>query len=174
MHSRLGVRCMPSCPALPSAPALRSTNSAADYSTLFTGFTATMAKSDFSASCIIGFGSSPSRYGPAHLRAANAETSRFPCKKHPYMPGSQTTQSRSYARVDACDRIAFRRSDGVGAPIDAFAAQWLAYTSPCRRFASGLATGTRTAQGRCGSLLLHRSGLSPPTPCRSPGAPDPT
>src|SRR4051812_523878 len=25
----------------------------------------------------------------------------------------------------------------------------------------------RTAQGRCGSLLLHRGGLSPPTPCRS-------
>src|SRR5439155_27028610 len=28
----------------------------------------------------------------------------------------------------------------------------------------------RTARGRCGSLLLHRSGLEPPTPCRSPGA----
>ena len=31
--------------------------------------------------------------------------------------------------------------------------------------------GLRTARGRCGSLLLHRSGLAPPTPCRSPGAP---
>jgi hypothetical protein len=29
----------------------------------------------------------------------------------------------------------------------------------------------RTAWGRCGSLLLHRSGLAPPTPRRSPGAP---
>ncbi len=28
----------------------------------------------------------------------------------------------------------------------------------------------RAARGRCGSLLLHRSGLSPHTPCRSPGA----
>src|SRR5262252_7696387 len=28
----------------------------------------------------------------------------------------------------------------------------------------------RTARGRCRSLLLHRSGLAPPTPCRSPGA----
>src|SRR5262252_10141693 len=28
----------------------------------------------------------------------------------------------------------------------------------------------RTAQGRCGSLLLHRKGLAPSTPCRSPGA----
>jgi len=29
----------------------------------------------------------------------------------------------------------------------------------------------RTARGRCGSLLLHRGGLAPPTPCRPPGAP---
>jgi len=29
----------------------------------------------------------------------------------------------------------------------------------------------RTARGRCGSLLLHRSGLAPPTLCRPPGAP---
>ena len=29
----------------------------------------------------------------------------------------------------------------------------------------------RTARGRRGSLLPHRSGLPPPTPCRSPGAP---
>src|SRR5215472_7226366 len=30
--------------------------------------------------------------------------------------------------------------------------------------------GLRTDRGRCGLLLLHRSGLSPHTPCRSPGA----
>src|SRR3954451_8320210 len=30
--------------------------------------------------------------------------------------------------------------------------------------------GRRTARGRCGSLLLHRNGLSPSTPCQSPGA----
>src|SRR4051794_13151917 len=29
---------------------------------------------------------------------------------------------------------------------------------------------TRTARGRCGSLLLHRGGLAPPTSRRSPGA----
>src|SRR6185437_5073973 len=28
----------------------------------------------------------------------------------------------------------------------------------------------RTARGRCDSLRLHRRGLAPPTPCRSPGA----
>src|SRR3954464_10140272 len=30
--------------------------------------------------------------------------------------------------------------------------------------------GRRTARGQCGSLLLHRNGLAPSTPCRSPGA----
>src|SRR5208337_1454463 len=30
--------------------------------------------------------------------------------------------------------------NGVGVPIDSFAAQWLAYTHPCRRFAPGLTT----------------------------------
>jgi len=30
---------------------------------------------------------------------------------------------------------------------------------------------TRMTRGRCGSLPLHRSRLSPPTSCRSPGAP---
>src|ERR1700731_3946734 len=50
--------------AFPLASALRSTNSAADGSALFAGFTATMASSDFPRPCIIGYGSSPSRCGP--------------------------------------------------------------------------------------------------------------
>src|SRR5947208_14769889 len=45
--TRLGVRRVLSWPAFPSVPALCSTNSAADRSALFTGFTATMAGSDF-------------------------------------------------------------------------------------------------------------------------------
>jgi len=57
------------------APALRSTGSAAfapvDASAvgsfaLFAGFIATMARSDFSRPCIIGYGSSPSRCGPPY------------------------------------------------------------------------------------------------------------
>ena len=51
--------------AFPLAPALRSTGSATDRSALFVGFSATMAGSDFSRPCIIGYGSSPSRCGPA-------------------------------------------------------------------------------------------------------------
>src|SRR5713226_7320865 len=65
--------------AFPSVPALGSTDSAADRSALFTGFTATTARSDFSRSCIIGYGSSPSRCGPWGQRAhrSNVRPPRF-------------------------------------------------------------------------------------------------
>src|SRR4249920_1697181 len=62
--------------AFPSASALRSTNSAADRSALFAGFTATMASSDFPRPCIIGYGSSPSRCGPPYARANSQPTAR--------------------------------------------------------------------------------------------------
>ncbi len=55
------------------------------------------------------------------------------------MPGSATTWGRSCARVCAHGRVAFRRDKGVGTPKDLFAAQWLAYAFPCRRFALGVA-----------------------------------
>jgi len=45
-------------------PTLRSTGSATSCLALFAGFVATMAESDFSGSCIIGFDSSSSRCGP--------------------------------------------------------------------------------------------------------------
>ena len=66
--------------------------------------------SDFSGSCIGGYGSSPSRRGPCDPTGlmADPEISRFPRKERPYMPGSKTTPGRSGARVSAPDRIAFR------------------------------------------------------------------
>ncbi len=67
------------------------------------------------------------------------EVSRFPVEERTHMPGSSTTQDRICARVGAHPRFAFRCDNGVGVPIDSFAAQWLAYTHPCRRFAPGLA-----------------------------------
>ena len=51
------------------------------------------------------------------------------------------------------------------------AAQWPACTYPDRRFAGALTDACARLRRECGSLLLHRSGLAPPTPCRSPGAP---
>jgi hypothetical protein len=56
------------------------------------------------------------------------------------MPGSSTTPSRPSACVGALGHIAFRYTDSVGTQ-DPFsiAAQWLACTFPCRRFADILA-----------------------------------
>ena len=56
------------------------------------------------------------------------------------MPGSPTALGRAGTRNSVLDRVAFRRQDGVGAQEDVtFAAQWLAYAIPCRRFAEVLA-----------------------------------
>ncbi len=56
------------------------------------------------------------------------------------MPGSTTALSRTGARNNAPTRVAFRQRYGVGAQNDVdFAAQWLAYAIPCRRFADVLA-----------------------------------
>ena len=55
------------------------------------------------------------------------------------MPGSATTPDRSGARADAPARFAFHRGQGVGVRVNAsFAAQYLAYAFPCRRFAPAL------------------------------------
>ena len=56
------------------------------------------------------------------------------------MPGSLTTPGHPSARVGALGYVAFRYTDSVGTR-DKFpvAAQWLACTFPCRRFADILA-----------------------------------
>jgi hypothetical protein len=55
------------------------------------------------------------------------------------MPGSPTTPDRADARTVASDRFAFRLWNNVGIRENlSFAAQWLAYTLPCRRFADPL------------------------------------
>ncbi len=55
------------------------------------------------------------------------------------MPGSQTTQGQADARITAPARFAFRQVNNVGTLIhNDFAAQWLAYTLPYRRFADPL------------------------------------
>jgi len=51
------------------------------------------------------------------------------------MPGSSTTPSRPSACDDALGHVAFRYTDSVGTRNQfSIAAQWLACTSPCRRF----------------------------------------
>ena len=99
--SRFCARHVLCWPAFPSAPALRSTGSAAGCPALFVGFLATMAESDFPGPCIIGFGSSPSQCGPAHSRMARPGISRFPPKELRHMPGSSTPPGRQALRFRA-------------------------------------------------------------------------
>jgi hypothetical protein len=55
------------------------------------------------------------------------------------MPGSPTAPGRTGARNYAPGRIAFHQQNGVGTRNDVdFAAQWLAYAIPYRRFADTL------------------------------------
>ena len=71
---------------------------------------------------------------------AKPEISRFPRKELPHMPGSWTTPGRAGARAIAPVRVAFRAFEPVGTQVaQVFAAQWLAYVLPYRRFADTLA-----------------------------------
>src|SRR3954465_6151768 len=75
-----------------------------------------------------------------HTSLAKPEISRFPHKERPHMPGSPTTPGWTGTRADAPVHVAFRDSDHVGTrDYLAFAAQWLAYVLPYRRFADTLA-----------------------------------
>jgi hypothetical protein len=74
------------------------------------------------------------------MRVIELEISRFPHKELPYMRGSQTTQGRLDTRADVSNHVAFRQTYAVGTlGNNTFAAQWLAYTLPCRRFTATLA-----------------------------------
>jgi len=56
------------------------------------------------------------------------------------MPGSSTTPGHPSVRDGALGHVAFRYTDSVGTRVQfSIAAQWLACTSPCRRFADILA-----------------------------------
>jgi hypothetical protein len=55
------------------------------------------------------------------------------------MPGSSTTPGRSDLAMVRPKRVAFRARNGVGTRGLAFAAQWLAYALPYRRFVAVLA-----------------------------------
>jgi len=159
-------------PAFPLVPALCSTHSAAGCPALFAGFIATMAESDFSRPFIIGYGSSPSRCGPA--RAAAGQTRELPVPVqgacvHARFCDHAGSSKRLRLRTQTCclplhrqrqhpETVFYRGSmAGLHVPLPTLRR----HPREC----------LRTAWGRCGSLFLHRRGLAPLTPCRSPGAP---
>src|SRR5256884_5970246 len=73
-----------------------------------------------------------------HCRTVDREISRFPRKERLHMPGSSTTPGRSDLAMVRPKRVAFRARNGVSTRGLAFAAQWLAYALPYRRFAAVL------------------------------------
>src|SRR4051794_7192350 len=76
----------------------------------------------------------------SHTSLAKPEISRFPHKERPHMPGSPTTPGWAGTRADTPVHVAFRDFDHVGTrDYLAFAAPWLAYALPYRRFADILA-----------------------------------
>ena len=129
-------------------PPLPSADSAAACAALFAGFAGTISGSGALANA--GGDTSPSRSSsattsglpdaaPGTAPGAVAEISRFPCRRRPYMPGSQTTRGGSGPRDDGSAPVAFCCHDGIGTPdCIAFAAPYLACTHPCQRFACGL------------------------------------
>ena len=102
------IRICPPNDQLPSVPALRSTNSAADRSALFVGFTATMAGSDFSCPFIIGYGSSPFRCGPSLSRDADGQTRDLPASDAIPLHVSRPRQGDSTSHSGAA-HVAFGR-----------------------------------------------------------------
>src|SRR6266403_3403770 len=106
-----------------------------------------------------------------NCRTVDREISRFPRKERLHMPGSSTTPDRPGARDIASVRVAFRARNSVGTRGLAFAAQWLAYALPYRRFV-GVLTDANARLGadvdRSGRTEA-RSGLRMmPTSPRSP------
>src|SRR5260221_1764583 len=74
-----------------------------------------------------------------NCRTVDREISRFPRKERLHMPGSSTTPDRPGARDIASVRVALRARNSGGTRGMAFAAQWLAYALPYRRFVAVLA-----------------------------------
>ena len=160
--------------AFPSVPALGSTCSVAGMPVLFAGFTATSAKSDFSRPFIVGYGSSPSRRDPATQAPRMAE--RSPGSRTKSFRTCQGLRPRRAVGTLALSRSAMSPSVGIktSAPrISDFRGSMAGLCAPLPTLRLRPRERKRTAWGRCGSLLLHRIGLEPITPCRSPGAQSP-
>src|SRR5262249_38924168 len=119
--------------------------------------------------CVLCWLAFPMRTGGG-CRTADREISRFPRKERLHMPGSLTTPGRPGARGDAPGCVAFRHLHGVGTQNRNFRGSMAGLCAPLSTLRRHPRGHLRMTRGRCGSLLLHRKGFAPSTPCRSPGA----
>ena len=128
----------------PSAPALGSTDSAAGCPALFVSFTATMAGSDFSQSCIIGYGSSLSRHGPAQHACCRWSIVRSPGSRTKSVHTCQVLRPRRAGRALAlaCSSVLPSATLKASAPEMRSLSRLnsLACALPCQRFTTALAS----------------------------------
>jgi hypothetical protein len=89
------------------------------------------------------------------------------------MPGSQTTPSRRDTGDSACPSVLPSTSKTVSAlgTVNHFRGSMAGLCIPLSTLRRRPYGRLRMTRGHCGSLYLQCSGLAPPTPCRSPGAP---
>src|SRR5690606_17246904 len=98
---------------------------------------------------------------------ANHEASRFPCKKRLCMPGSATAPGQTDTCDNASVHIAFHIVGVRRHPeCPRFRGSMAGLHAPLSTLHVQPHDCPRMTRGRCGSLLLHRNGLSPSTPCR--------
>src|SRR5262249_26966042 len=106
-----------------------------------------------------------------NCRTVDREIFRFPRKERLHMPGSSTTPGRSDLAMVRPKRVAFRARNSVGTRGLAFAAQWLAYALPYRRFV-GVLTDANARLGadvdRSGRTEARTGLRMMPTSPRSP------
>ena len=162
-RARVWVRSVLCCSAFPLVPALGSTTFAAGFPALLGGFAATMAESDLPD------------------RASAATAPRLPAADHPTRGACGQPGDLPVPVQRACAHARFSDHAGpskrsatqtASAPGTGFLSRLNGWPARPPADASPTPSRTpRTARGRCGSPLLHRGGLAPPAPRRSPGTP---
>ena len=170
-HARPALRPVRvTCRMFPLVTALPSTRSAARRGALFAGFFGTMLVSDCSGPCITGVERYASRCGPPGPRVASPELSQFPRQERACMLGvSDRAEPEEHSRCTCASMVPSARPPASALWMNSFrgAIPRLHVPLPTSRLPPH--GDLRTARGRCGSLDLHRRGLSPPAPCQSPG-----
>jgi hypothetical protein len=152
--ARLSVRAVLCSSSFLLVPPLPSTDSAADRSALFAGFTGTFGESDFSAPCIIGYDLRSSRCGPSACQGLRRRGAR------PALAVAHRSALPSAILRASALRTMFAPLNGWPARIPVNASRTASRQFPAH-------------DSGCGSLDLHCNGLAPLTSCscRSPGAP---
>ena len=171
---RHDVRSVLCWPAFLLVPPLPSTDSATADAALFTGFAGTIGRSDFSPSCIIGFGSRLPN--AAHRAMPEGERGDLPVPEQKMCAHARVSDDAGSTR---CSRwrtwsYCLLLSRKHGHPEGVFRRSMAGLHVPLSTLHAQPRGRPRMTRGRCGSLLLHRNGLAPSISCQSPGAPKPT